>query len=142
MNDTNEEHGNSGFWFGLAIGGLVGAAAAYLATTDEKERKKLLKKGKQILGSLEDFGGEVIEKGKEVKEVVTDKFEEVGDFVEEKTPVVAEAAQEAMAKVQETAQDAIARIEEAAENAGDQAHQFQKSAKKFFLHRGLPVRKR
>ncbi len=84
----NEEQHN-GFWLGLVIGGLAGAVASYLAVADEKDKKKLIAKGKEILESLEDFSKEAAEKGKELGETVLEKVEELPKKIE---PVVKEVS--------------------------------------------------
>jgi len=77
----NEERHNS-FWLGLLIGSLAGAVASYLAVADEKDKKKLIAKGKEILESLEDFSKEAAEKGKELGEAVLEKVEELPKKIE------------------------------------------------------------
>lgn len=126
--DNNEQHGG-GFWFGLAIGGLVGAVGSYLLTTDEKERKKLLARGRQILESLEDFGGEALEKGEEVKDEVVAKVQEVTRAVEQKAPEIQEKAEEVSEDIEEIAKEAIKKITAATQKV-------QKSGVKRFFSRG------
>jgi len=72
----NEENHN-GFWLGIVVGGL--------AVADEKDKKKLIAKGKEILESLEDFSKEAAEKGGELGKAVLEKVEELPEKIE---PVV------------------------------------------------------
>jgi gas vesicle protein len=132
MNDDNNEHG-SGFWFGLAIGGLVGAVGSYLLTTDEKERKKLLARGKQILEGLEDFGGEALEKGEEIKDEVVAKVQKVTKVVEEKAPEIQEKAEEVSEDIEEIAKDAIEKIAAVTQKA-------QKTGVKRFFSKGKALK--
>ena len=92
---ANEEPHHNSFWLGLVIGGLAGAVASYLAVADEKDKKKLIAKGKEILESLEDLGKEAAEKGKELKEVVVGLPQKVGVAVKE----AQETAQEVTADI-------------------------------------------
>ncbi|MCL5091116.1 MAG: hypothetical protein M1514_03845 [Patescibacteria group bacterium] len=138
MND-NEEHSN-GFWFGLAIGGLLGAAASYLATTDEVERKKLLKKGKLLLENLEEFGGNV---GEQVEE----KVEKVTKLIEKKAPEMVEVASDTVGDtaddVKKIAQEAIEKITASVENLEKTAKKVEKKGfANVFLRGGRPVIKR
>lgn len=70
MND-NENRSGRGFLMGMILGGIIGAAAAYLLGGEDREKaKRILKqKGKLLLGSLDDFGDKVGEIGEEVKEL-------------------------------------------------------------------------
>jgi len=55
-NNTGCNGGSSGFWLGVILGGVVGAAIAYLATDDKSQlRKNLIKKGRVLLEHWDDF---------------------------------------------------------------------------------------
>jgi len=77
MNE-NEERENSGFWLGLFIGGLVGAAAGYLLSSEDKKKAldELKKKGKALLENVGEWKEEMIDKGEEVKKVVEGEIKE------------------------------------------------------------------
>lgn len=136
MPDDQQEHGN-GFWIGLAVGGLLGAVGSYLATTDEKQRKLLIAKGKQLLENLEEFGESAIEKGEEIKEVVVDKAQKVEKIIEKKAPEVQEMVQEkvedASEDIEEIAKEAIAKIASATQSA-------QKTGAKRFFSKGRALK--
>lgn len=85
--EENKQEHHSGFWLGMIAGGLMGAVAAYLTVADEKDKKKLIAKGKEILETLEDFGKGAAEKGKELGETVWERVEELPQKIE---PVVKE----------------------------------------------------
>jgi len=144
MNELNEnENKGGGFWLGLAIGGLVGAVTSYFALTDDKQRRKLLKKGKAIIEGLEDFGGDVVDRGEEIKDQVSDKIEGVSEVVEEKKPQVTKATKKAVKQIKAVASDAVEKIEDVAEGASDTAVGIKKSViKKFFFRKGKPLVKK
>ena len=144
MSEFNQERENKGgFWLGLAIGGLVGAVASYFAVTDDKQRRKLLKKGRQLLEGLEELGGDVVEKGGQITEQVTDKIEDVSEVVKEKTPSVQKAAKKAVKQVKGLAEDAVQEVQGVAEDAAETAREIKKSAlKRFFFKKGKPLVKK
>jgi gas vesicle protein len=72
-----------GFWLGLMVGSLLGAVTAYLTVTDEKDKRKLIARGKELLGKLEDFGQEIGEKGEELGKDVIETVSGVSEKVEE-----------------------------------------------------------
>ncbi|PIY65193.1 hypothetical protein COY91_03195 [Candidatus Shapirobacteria bacterium CG_4_10_14_0_8_um_filter_39_15] len=77
-----EEKRNDGFLLGLAIGGLIGTAVAFMLDKEDSEKlKKLItKKGKVLLDNL----GDVAEEGQEkLEDTVTDVKENVVDKVED-----------------------------------------------------------
>lgn len=134
--DNNEQHG-SGFWFGLAIGGLVGAVGSYLLTTDEKERKKLLARGKQLLEGLEDFGEGALEKGEEIKDEVVAKVQKVTKVVEEKAPEIQEIVQE---KVENTSEEIEVIAKDAIEKIAAVTQKAQKTGVKRFFSKGKALK--
>jgi len=77
--EPENKSGHGGFWFGMILGGLIGAVLAVFATADDKDelKKNLLKKGKIFLKHLGDIREEVEEKGEDVKEGVVEKLSEV-----------------------------------------------------------------
>jgi gas vesicle protein len=107
---SNDEQQGNGFWFGLAIGGLLGAVGSYLSTTDKEQRKKLLAKGKQILEGLEDFGEEVWEKGGEIKKSVAVTAKKTKKTVGEVKPQIEETVGETSEEIEEIARQAIEKI--------------------------------
>lgn len=141
MSDNDENKGNIGFWLGVILGGLIGAAVTYLAAADDKDelKRNLIKKGKILLKNLGEFKEGVEEKGAEIKEDVVGRVEEVREGIQEKAEEIPEVAQEAVEKVQEEANKAIANIVKAADKAEIQAHQ---KARNFFLSKGRPLAKK
>lgn len=92
----HEGHGDFKFFFGLCIGGLIGAFTIFFLGTKEgkKAGKALEEKGKDILDDvsdrvtdLEEKGQELVEKGNVIKDQVIEK-------IEEKKEVFTEAATE------------------------------------------------
>jgi len=126
--EEGQVHHSSGFLIGLLVGGLLGAVAAYFAAADKEDKERLIAKGKELLGSIKDFGEEVKEKGERVVEEVKEKVE---DFPE--------AAQDAVESVQVAAKEAIAKITQVADQTENKARY---PAKKFFLSRGKPLVKK
>lgn len=78
-----EEKKKDGFLLGLVIGGLIGAAAAFLLDKEDSEKvKKIIqKKGKILLDSLEDFSEDTVsdvkEKVQEIPETVSAKVDDL-----------------------------------------------------------------
>lgn len=70
MSDNDSQQGK-GFLTGMILGGIIGAAAAYLLGGEDREKaKRILKqKGKLLLDSLDDFGDKVEDVGEEIKEL-------------------------------------------------------------------------
>jgi len=136
MSEDKDQNSTShhGFWLGMILGGLIGAAAAYWASTDDKDelKKDLLKKGKILLKNLDELKEEAQEKGTEIKEVVEEKVEK---GVEE----IPEVAQKAVRSVQGVADRAIGEIVKAAGDVENSAH---RQARKFFLKQGKPLVKK
>lgn len=130
-NLPSEEH-SSGFWFGLAIGGLLGAVSSYFFTADEKQKKELLVKGKKLLAQIEEFGQSAQEKGEEVKKLI-----------EKKAPEVEEAVEDTAGDVKKIAQDAIEKITASMEQLEKTAKKVEKKGfANVFLRGGRPVIKR
>jgi len=139
-NNTSGNGGSSGFWLGVILGGVVGAAIAYLATEDKSQlRKNLIKKGKVLLEHLDDLKDDAADKGKEIQKEVVEKFDDVKENIQDKVEELPDIAQEAVEKVQEEANRAITQIVKTADNAEVQAH---KQARKFFLSKGRPLVKK
>ena len=83
----NNDRGNSDgkFIFGLFLGGLLGALTVFFVGTPEgkKAGKAIGKKGKELLGDLEDRvddlqerGRQLLEQGEVLKEELREKLEE------------------------------------------------------------------
>lgn len=128
MDENQEDHHSGGFLIGLLVGGVLGAVAAYFATSDKEDKAKLLAKGKMLLENVKDFGLEVKEKGEEVVEEVKERVSDIPS-----------AAEEAVKNVQVAAEEAIEKITLAADKAELNAH---KEARKFFLQKGKSLVKK
>lgn len=144
MSDFEEngavEKNNSGFWLGAVLGGVIGAAVAYLAVDDKSQlRKNLIKKGKVLLNYLDDLKDDAADKGKEIQKEAVKKFEDVKENIQDKVEELPDITQEAVEKVQEEANRAITQIVKTADNAEVQVH---KQARKFFLSKGKPLVKK
>lgn len=109
---------NFGFWFGLFLGGLLGALTIFFLGTKEgkKTAKRLLEKGEEVFGEIEQELGELQEKGKElvkkteeVKEKIKEKVEGKKEGVE---TAVAERADAALNKMEEVQKQALATTQE------------------------------
>ncbi len=136
-NNAEGRGGSSGFWLGVVLGGVIGAAVAYLATEDKSQlRKNLIKKGKVLLEHWDDFKDDAADKGKEIQKEVVEKFDDVKENIQDKVEELPDIAQEAVEKVQEEANRAITQIVKTADNAEVHAHQ---QARKFFLSKGKPL---
>jgi len=136
-NNTGCNGGSSGFWLGVILGGVVGAAIAYLATDDKSQlRKNLIKKGRVLLEHWDDFKEDAERSGRKIEKKVAAEFEDVKEEVQGKVEEIPEVAQEAVENVQEEADKAIANIVKTADTAEIQAHQ---KARKFFLSKGKPL---
>ena len=83
---TNDEHHhNEGkFFFGLFLGGLIGALTIFFVGTPEgkKAGKAIGKKGKELyedvldrVGELEEKGKELVARGEDLKDELREKFE-------------------------------------------------------------------
>lgn len=140
MDELEQKRQNSGFLLGIVLGGIVGAAVAYLAVDDKSQlRKNLIKKGKVLLNYLDDLKDDVADKGKEIQKEAVKKFGDVKENIQDKVEELPGIAQEAVEKVQEEANKAIIQIVKTADKAEVQAH---KQARKFFLSKGKPLVKR
>lgn len=78
-----EEKKKDGFLLGLAVGGMIGAAAAFLLDKEDAEKiKKLInKKGKVLLDNLGDAADEGQEKLEETVEDIKEKVQEIPEAV-------------------------------------------------------------
>ena len=139
-NHTSDRGGGNGFWLGVVLGGVIGAAVAYLATEDKSQlRKNLIKKGKVLLEHWDDFKEDAERSGRKIEKKVSAEFEEVKEEVQDRVEEIPAVAQEAVENVQETANKAITEIVRAADKAEVQAHH---QARKFFLSKGRPLVKK
>ncbi|HUV72585.1 MAG TPA: hypothetical protein VMW25_06280 [Clostridia bacterium] len=100
--EKNQEH--SGFWLGMVLGGLLGAAGAFYAATEDKEelREKLVERAKWFLDNLDELKDRVGETGEELRE----KAIELPEMIEEKSENIEEIAKEAIEKITSATQKA------------------------------------
>lgn len=115
MSEAENSHNGNGFLIGLVVGGLLGAAAAYILGTEDKDelKKKLKEKGKILLDNLEDMESAIGKKTEGLREKVADQVE----IVEEK-------------------------VKEIPETVDDATKTAKKSFKKFFFRKGRPLVKK
>lgn len=153
MSENNEN--NNGFWAGIILGGLVGAGIAYFFSSkdQEKNRRAIQVKGKQLLNGINNFGEDALERGEEIKEAVVDTAE---DWQKQAVKTVAKAEKKidefkeeaagVIEKVQETAQDAISDVNKSAvkleKSAEKSIESTQKNFKRFFSRGGRSLVKR
>ena len=84
MNSEGKNEGKKVFLTGLLIGGLLGAAVAYVLGTEDKEelKRQLKKKGKLLLDSLDDFGEKAEKAGRQMEKKIVKKSATIGRQVE------------------------------------------------------------
>lgn len=89
-------HGDLKFFFGLFLGGIIGALVIFfLGTKEGKKAGKILEeKGKDALDGLKDKVGDLEEKGKELVARGEELKEQVTETLEEKKEELTEAASE------------------------------------------------
>lgn len=140
MDEVEQKNPNNGFLLGVVLGGIVGAAIAYLAVDDKSAlRKNLVKKGKILLDHLDDFKEDAEQKGMQIQKEVVKRIEEVKEEVADKVEQIPETTAAAVETIQKAADKEVARVVKVADKAENNLHQ---KARKFFLKKGKPVAKK
>lgn len=141
---SNDEGKNKVFFTGLLVGGLLGAAAAYVLGTEDKEelKRQLKKKGKLLLDSLDDLGEKAEKAGKKVERKIVKQSVVISKQVKQ-IPAIAEKTVENIGKVTERAmEDTASAMGNLQEAAGDNIKSTHKTIKKFFFKKGKPLVKK
>lgn len=121
MNDQNR---GNGFFSGILLGGLLGAALVFLYGTKEgkKIKDELIKKGREVIDDLPDVVRDLEKQGEEFAQ----KAEEVKDKLEEK-------AREFSSEAKEKIDSSLSHIEEAQKRGREAAATVRKH---FFVRKG------
>lgn len=100
----SEEKRSSGFFNGLILGGLIGAALVWLNLTEDgkKTKKLLLKKGQKVIDDLPEKVKELEKQGEEFAQKAEEIKQKLEAKARELTPEIKEKLKNSLAHIEKT----------------------------------------